>query len=390
MVRACSSWGADSSTICLSLSGIGTFSTIVRPRATRRCLTWSMTSDTSRTTWSPWSVTAPVSSPFSRRTRACWALVLTLTQMSAKASDATNSRTSRSISPLIAPESGPTSFCRRGRSVMTPANTSLRTASTSTCCSMALGTVVAMASCPCGEFTRGPTVSRYRCASFSVRCPQNATRAGVVSSTANTTQTTTAIDRPVARRSAVDGSMVWVDPASDIPGLLGPTSWGSHRADLRFRMHANLVGDAYSAGPRRPRPRPPRRACPGSGCAGWRWPPSARYPAAPPPARGGQKQKEQGREGQEDDAQQRPQEGAERGVDPLGPGDPHDEHRQPRKDPGEDREQTTHLTLQSWRHRSCCGGRRRRHLIASSHRGGIDPPPTSGSSVCDSWLRGGS
>jgi hypothetical protein len=32
--------------------------------------------------------------------------------------------------------------------------------------------------------------------------------------------------------------MVWVDPESDIPGLLGPTSWGSHRADLRFRMSA--------------------------------------------------------------------------------------------------------------------------------------------------------
>src|SRR4029453_5779316 len=87
----------------------------------------------------------------------------------------------------------------------------------------------------------GPTVSRYRCASLSVRWPQNATTAGVVSSTANTTQTTTPADRPVLRRSAVGGSMVWVDPASDIPGLLGPTSWGSYRADLRFRMHASLL-----------------------------------------------------------------------------------------------------------------------------------------------------
>jgi hypothetical protein len=26
-----------------------------------------------------------------------------------------------------------------------------------------------------------------------------------------------------------------VDPESDIPGLLGPTSWSSHRADLRLR-----------------------------------------------------------------------------------------------------------------------------------------------------------
>jgi hypothetical protein len=40
-----------------------------------------------------------------------------------------------------------------------------------------------------------------------------------------------------------------VDPESDIPGLLGPTSWGSHRADLRFHMHANLVGDAYPSRP---------------------------------------------------------------------------------------------------------------------------------------------
>jgi hypothetical protein len=54
---------------------------------------------------------------------------------------------------------------------------------------------------------------------------QNATTAGVVSSTANTTQTTTPIDRPVVRRSAVAGSMVWVAPEWDIRGLLGPTSW---------------------------------------------------------------------------------------------------------------------------------------------------------------------
>ena len=116
------------------MSGIGTFCTIVRPRATSRCLTWSMTSHTSRTTWSPCNDTAPVSSPFRTRTRACCALVLTLTQMSANASEATNARTSRSISPLIAPASGPTSCCSRGRSVITPANTSLRIASTSTCC----------------------------------------------------------------------------------------------------------------------------------------------------------------------------------------------------------------------------------------------------------------
>src|SRR5215213_1382825 len=366
MVRACSSCGASSSTICLSTSGMGTFSTIVSPRATRRCLTWSMTSDKSRTTWSPWSHTAPVSSPFSRRTRACWALVLTLTQMSAKASDATNSRTSRSISPLIAPESGPTSFCRRGRSVMTPAKTSLRTASMSTCCSMALVTVVAIASFTSVECTSGPTVSIYRWVSFSVRWPQNATTAGVVSSTANTTQTTTPIDRPVLRRCAVGGSMVWVDPASDIPGLLVLTSWGSHRADLRFRMHANLVGDAYPAGLLDLGFRgTSARDLVALGGAGTPMPDIQQrgqhdpepVPAAQPPTRGVQQQIDQGGEGQEDDAQQRPQEGAERGVDPLGPGDPHDEHRQPREDPGEQCEQTTHLILQScpW---SRCDSRR--------------------------------
>jgi hypothetical protein len=41
---------------------------------------------------------------------------------------------------------------------------------------------------------------------------------------ATTTQTTTPIERPVLRRPTVDASMVWVDPVSDIPGLLGPTS----------------------------------------------------------------------------------------------------------------------------------------------------------------------
>ena len=119
-----------------------------------------MTSDTSRTTWSPCNETAPVSSPSRTRTRACCALVLTLTQMSANASEATNARTSRSISPLIAPASGPTSRCSRGRSVMTPANTSLRIASTSTCSSIASMTFVAIASCTSGESTSGPTVSR--------------------------------------------------------------------------------------------------------------------------------------------------------------------------------------------------------------------------------------
>ena len=81
---------------------------MVSPRSTRRCLTSSMTSDTSSTTWSPCSDTAPVTSPLRTRTRPCCGLVFAATQKSAKASDARNSRTWRSISPLIAPARGPT------------------------------------------------------------------------------------------------------------------------------------------------------------------------------------------------------------------------------------------------------------------------------------------
>ena len=126
----------------------------MRPRATRRCFTWSMTSDTSRTTWSPCSEMAPDSSPSRRRTSAACALVFAVTQKSAKASEATNSFTCVSISPLTAPEIGPTRACRRGRSVMTPANTSLRIASTSTCCWIASVTLVAIAACTSGESTK--------------------------------------------------------------------------------------------------------------------------------------------------------------------------------------------------------------------------------------------
>ena len=73
------------------------------------------------------------------------------------------------------------------------------------------------------------------------------------------------------------GSMVWVDPESDIPGLLGPTSWGSHRADLRFRNMSALnrrmiillvpgpreVGPGSSSTrPSRPPAEPPRSSHP--------------------------------------------------------------------------------------------------------------------------------
>ena len=69
-----------------------------------------------------------------------------------------NALTSRSMSPLIAPDSGPTNCSNRGRSVITSAKTLFKTASTSTCCSMASTTVVAIACCTSGESTNGPTV----------------------------------------------------------------------------------------------------------------------------------------------------------------------------------------------------------------------------------------
>jgi hypothetical protein len=85
--------------------------------------------------------------------------VLTVVQRSAKASEARNSRTWRSIKPLIAADNGPTRRSSRGRSLMTPANTSLRIASMSTCSWIAPVTFVAMASCTSGELTSGATVS---------------------------------------------------------------------------------------------------------------------------------------------------------------------------------------------------------------------------------------
>ena len=98
-------------------------------------------------------------SPRSRAVRRSCARVFAATQMSANVSEATTALTSRSIRPLIAPASGPTSFCRRGLSEMTPAKTSLRVASTSTCCSIAFVTVVAMACWTSGSSMSGPTVA---------------------------------------------------------------------------------------------------------------------------------------------------------------------------------------------------------------------------------------
>ena len=71
--------------------------------------------------------------------------VTAATQKSAKASEAMKARTCESISPLIAPASGPTKASSLGLSVMTSAKTSLRIASTSTCCWMASVTLVATA-----------------------------------------------------------------------------------------------------------------------------------------------------------------------------------------------------------------------------------------------------
>ena len=69
----------------------------------------------------------------------------------------------------------------------------------STCCSIASVTLVAMTSCTSGELTSGATVSTYRWVSLSVRWPQYATAAGVVSRPASTTQMTAAIDACPAR-----------------------------------------------------------------------------------------------------------------------------------------------------------------------------------------------
>src|SRR5918993_5105157 len=56
----------------------------------------------------------------------------------------------------------------------------------------------------------------------------------------------------------------------------------------------------------------------------------------------------QGREGQEDDAQQGQQERVEGGVDPGRSRHPQDEQRQAREEPGHQREETTHLVLLVW------------------------------------------
>ncbi len=123
MVRSCWSWSDCTSTICRSVSGIGTFSTRVSPRATSRSFTFVMTSSTSSTSWSPWTVTAPVPSPVRTRCSACCALMLTCSHSSANSSEAMKARTSRSTRLLIAADRGPTSCSSRGRSVITPSKT---------------------------------------------------------------------------------------------------------------------------------------------------------------------------------------------------------------------------------------------------------------------------
>ena len=109
-------------------------------------------------------------------------------------------------------------------------------------------------------------------------------------------------------------------------------------------------------------------------------------PAAQPPTRGVQQQVDQGRKRQEDDPKERPQEGAEGGVDPFWPCDLHDEHRQPREDPAEQCEQTTHLVLPSWRIDGAVAAGVSPTVPPSGSLllpGGANPPPTCGSSACD-------
>ena len=95
--------------------------------------------------------------------------MLTCSHSSANSSEAMKARTSRSTRLLIAADRGPTSCSSRGLSVITPSKTLLRTASMSTCFSMAAVTLVAMASCTSGESINGSTVATYRSVSFRVR-----------------------------------------------------------------------------------------------------------------------------------------------------------------------------------------------------------------------------
>ena len=140
---------------------MGTFSTIVSPRATSRCLTWvddvgQVEDDLVALERHPpppppsAAEPGPVGPGFDPDPEVgegirCYELAnLTVDQ------------------PVDRARQGRPASAGGGRSVMTPANTSFRTASMSSCCSMALVTVVAI-DLHLGECTRVPTVSRYRC-----------------------------------------------------------------------------------------------------------------------------------------------------------------------------------------------------------------------------------
>ncbi len=246
MVRTCLNCGPSMSTICRSWSGVGMFWTNVRPRSTSRCCTASITSETSSTTPSSCTETAPVSSPFNSFTSSCWVRVLAVIHRSLKASEAMNSLTCDSIRPFTAPASGPTRSCRRGRSVMTPANAWLSRDSTSTFFWIVAVTWVAIAAWTSGESTSGPTVSTYRWVSLRVRCPQKAMPAGVVSRMASVRQTTAAMPRPRESGLAAVGTAGDSDIEAPLGNRSGDEAQQRHRAPWPRTSVTPLPGPASS------------------------------------------------------------------------------------------------------------------------------------------------
>ena len=90
---------------------------------------------------------------------ACWARVFALTHRFSKASEAMKSLTCSIDHGIDRRGQRSHQHCSRGRSVMTPENTSLITASVSTCASIAFGHCGCDGSCTSGESMSGETVS---------------------------------------------------------------------------------------------------------------------------------------------------------------------------------------------------------------------------------------
>lgn len=111
--------------------------------------------------------------------------------------------TVRAMRPSIAPASGPISSSSLGRSAMSPEKASCRVASTSTCFSIALVTVVAIACCTAGSSMSGPTVATYRLVSLRSAAPSRPPPRAPVSTAARTKQIHATIDIPRPRPAVV-------------------------------------------------------------------------------------------------------------------------------------------------------------------------------------------